>query len=114
MAAATLISPVAIGALPVWSGLGAAIAGIVQAARKEYGQDEAIVTAEDYSEAVCAAALFTVLLESQGRGELEITRILDFIANDDPPKMQDQEAVARWLDSVRHLYDLALAIEAKP
>ena len=114
VAAATLISPVAIGALPVWSGLGAAIAGIVQAVRKEHGLDEATVTGEDYSEAVCAAALFAVLLEIQGRGEEAITRILDVVANDDIPEMSDPAAVSRWLDSVRHRFDLALAREAKP
>ena len=114
VAAATLISPVAIGALPVWSGLGAAIAGIVQAVRKEHGLDEATVTGEDYSEAVCAAALFAVLLEIQGRGEEAITRILDVVANDDIPEMSDPAAVSRWLDSVRHRFDLALVREAKP
>ncbi len=113
VAAAAMISPVAIGALPVWSGLGAAIAGIMQAVRKESGQDEATVTGEDYSEAVCAAALFAVLLETQGRGEEAITRILDAVANDDPPEMSEPEAVSHWLDEVRHRFDIALAAEAK-
>lgn len=114
VAAATLISPVAIGALPVWSGLGAAIAGIVKATRKDYGQSEATSSGDDYSEAVCAATLFVVLLETQGQGEEAITRILDAVADDDPPEMPDSEAASRWLDSVRHRFDIALAMEAKP
>ena len=68
----------------------------------------------DSGSEMLAAALFAVLLEIQGRGEEAITRILDVVANDDIPEMSDPAAVSRWLDSVRHRFDLALAREAKP
>ena len=44
----------------------------------------------DLTDAVNAAALFAIVLELQGRDEMEITRVIDRVAGDeDPPTMRD-------------------------
>ncbi len=71
-----------------------------------------------FADALRAATLFALLLESQGRGESEITRILDVSIPDespeDSPEPDTPQAARAWLDDVRHRFDLALAGEAAP
>ncbi len=67
----------------------------------------------DAGDAVRAAALFALLLELQGRGEAEISRVLDraLPPDDDPGTIRPGDAAAceRWLGELRHRLDLALA-----
>ena len=81
VAAATLVAPAAIVALPAWAGVGAAL-GDHRPARlsKQAPPDEPI----DLTDAV-NAALFAIVLELQGRDETEITRIIDRVAGEEEP-----------------------------
>ena len=117
VAAATLVAPVAISALPAWTGLGAAVAGAVAAATGAHARGAEAGPPQDTSggDAVRAAALFALLLELQGRGEATITRVLDqVLPEDDALDAGDARAVRGWLDGLRHRLDLALAAEGGP
>jgi hypothetical protein len=112
VAAATLVAPAAIVALPAWAGVGAALSAIIgpHGSNKQARPDEPI----DLTDAVNAAALFAIVLELQGRDETEITRIIDRVAGDeDPPAMHDVESVRAWLDALRGRLDLALYAEQR-
>ena len=112
VAAATLVAPAAIVALPAWAGVGAALSALIGPSDtgKAARPDEPI----DLADAVNAAALFAVLLELQGRDETEITRIIDRVAGDeDPPAMHDVEAIRAWLDALRSRLDLAVEAEER-
>lgn len=116
VAAAGLLSPIAISGLPVWSAIGAAIAGALQPA----GSDEPVAAeAPDgpgFADAVRAATLLMLLLELQGRDEASISRVLDRVlpADDDPfESLDDTAAVDGFLAEIRHRFDLALAEEAR-
>ncbi|UCD76696.1 MAG: DUF2868 domain-containing protein [Phycisphaerales bacterium] len=122
VAAAALLSPVAIGSLPIWAGLGAAIAGAASIGRGDAksadGSEPTPAPACGFADAVRAATLLALLLETQGRGEAAISRILDASipeesaeGAEDPDTSQSARA---WLDEVRHRFDLALAREAAP
>jgi hypothetical protein len=107
IAAATLVAPAAIVALPAWAGVGAALSALIGpgGAGAESRRDEPT----DLTDAINAAALFAIVLELQGRDETDITRIIDRVAGDeDPPAMHDVEAVRVWLDALRARLDLAL------
>jgi hypothetical protein len=115
IAAASLVAPVAIGALPIWSALGAAIAGAAGAATRAGSGDDAAVPEggeERTAGAVRAAALFALLLELQGRPEASIARILGAALPEDGDGEVAPGADARaWLDGVRHRLDVAIAEE---
>jgi hypothetical protein len=104
VAAATLVAPAAIAALPAWAGLGAGVAaalgwpGAVDSA-------ESSSDGEDLSRAVAAAALFALVLQLQGREEAAISEILDEVLEEEtPPVMRGSEEAQAWLDKVaRHL-----------
>lgn len=115
VAAATLLSPVAIAALPMWSAIGAAIATATRAVKSVDPQaaDGETTDSAARGNAFRAAALFALLLELQGRDEVAITRILDqAIAQEDAIDVDALDDARRWLDDVRHRLDLALAKEA--
>jgi hypothetical protein len=128
VAAASLISPVAIGALPVWSGIGAAIAAVVRPSNGTVEEVGATDAKANVGEAVRAAALFAVLLELQGQEERVITRVLDQVIVDEGDDQlivggrsrsgerdvsdSDAEPVRRWLEEMRHRLDMALSREA--
>jgi hypothetical protein len=117
VAAAMLLSPAAIGALPMWSGIGAAITGVVRTAMGDRsGEAETTEDIEgDSSRAIRAATLFAVLLELQGRDETEISRVLDRTLPDDDELIASSTAdVRHWLDDVRHRFDMALTAEGRP
>jgi hypothetical protein len=108
--AATLVSPAAIATLPMWAGLGAALSMIVKP--KKAGPSPEETPEADLTNAVNSAALFAILLELQGRDEVQITRIIDRVAGDnEPPVIKNVEAARQWLDTLRHRFDLALATE---
>ncbi|MHC4274943.1 MAG: DUF2868 domain-containing protein, partial [Planctomycetota bacterium] len=91
VAAAAFAAPAVIGALPVWSALGAAVAAVIRATKTATKApdtaDESIPSGR--GDAVRAAALFALLLELQGRDEAAITRILDAtVGDDEPPDME--------------------------
>lgn len=115
--AAMFISPVAIGALPLWSAIGAAVAAVAQPGGKSSkeaprGEEDRIAR----TDALRSAALFALLLELQGREEAAISRILDRTLADeeaDEADLAGADACAGWLDEVRHRLDLALAAEGR-
>ncbi|MHC5002613.1 MAG: DUF2868 domain-containing protein [Planctomycetota bacterium] len=114
--AAMLVSPVAISALPIWSGLGAAVAAAVRLGTDMQGEpepDEPVRPATDLDAAVRCAALFAVLLELQGGDEAWISRSLEytFPGESDAPLRSAGDAAA-WLDETRHRLDVTLAREA--
>ncbi|MCH8823481.1 MAG: DUF2868 domain-containing protein [Planctomycetes bacterium] len=115
VAAATLLSPIAIGALPLWSGIGAAIATATAAFRKpaaELSGDESAKNVQ-LTESVQAATLFALLLELQGRDETAITQVLEQVLDcDESVECDNAQSTERWLDDVRHRFDLALAKES--
>jgi len=113
VATASLISPIAIAALPSWSAIGAAIAAVVQpAAGGDHNQDALSAHAPDLAQAIRSAALFAVTLELQGRDEAAITRILDRTFSEDESPLSDAASVHRWLESRRDDFDRAVAAGA--
>ena len=116
VAAAMLVAPAAIGALPLWSAIGAAIAAalgnIVPVAKSAEATSQ-----QDIGEAVRAAALSSLLLELQGRSEQMISRVLERVLVspeiDEPEAIESAAQAGEWLDLVRHHFDLALAQEAR-
>jgi hypothetical protein len=111
---ATFVAPAAIAALPVWAGLGAAVAAVLGQRRGEPGTPSA-ERRFDLTEAVHAAALFALVLELQGRGESAITRIIDRVAIErDPPALADTAAVRSRLEILLRRLHEALAAEDSP
>jgi len=117
IAVATLVSPAAIAALPIWSVLGMVlgVAGAAGVATRTEPSDTPEVRSE-IAEAVRAATLHALVLELQGRGETVISRVLEgtleeSLADQSP---SDAELVERWLTAIRHRYDIALAAETSP
>lgn len=107
VAAATLLSPVAIAALPTWSLIGAAIAAAAQPSSKK---PDTATPEHDFGDAVRSAALFAMLLELQGRDETTITHVLDRVLDQQSEQPVPDAAAARaMLDHLRHRLDLALA-----
>jgi Protein of unknown function (DUF2868) len=107
VAAATLVAPAAIVALPAWAGVGAALSAIIRPGgrSKAAPPDEPI----DLTDAVNAAALFAIVLELQGRDETEITRIIDRVTvEEEPPALRDLDSVRAWLDTLLVRFDRAL------
>ncbi|MCP5420301.1 MAG: DUF2868 domain-containing protein [Gammaproteobacteria bacterium] len=109
VAAATLVAPAAIAALPAWAGLGAALSTLVRPGTTQ--PDTAPQPSIDFGTAVCSAALFALLLELQGRDETAISRLLDRIVEAGEPVIEDAEAAATWLDDLKRRFDEAVAAE---
>jgi len=117
IAAASLISPVAIAALPGWSGVGAAIGALMPSWRsRESKEPQAGGDGFPSADAVRSAALFAMLLELQGRDEPVIHRVLDRVTTslEEDNVVTPDENIRAWLDALRHRFDLALAEEARP
>lgn len=104
VAAATIVAPVAISALPAWSALGAALGGVLSSLRRGDASGPQVRQQEppiDLAPAASAAALQAVLLAHQGRGEREVADALgDALDPDGPPPLADPAAVGRFLDSI--------------
>lgn len=107
LATATLAAPVALAALPAWTGLGAALAAVLD---RTTASRPAIATKHsDLGEAVAAAAMFALILHLQGRSEATITDLLDrVLGEDDVPRLADAAAARGWLNAVRGRLDSAL------
>lgn len=105
VAVATLAVPAAIAGLPLWAGLGAVIASAVRATLRDHGKD--LLPPSDRADAVRAAALFTLVLEAQGRGEAAITRLIDSALGGEEPVLETDSEIAGWLDGVRRRYRAA-------
>jgi len=117
IAAAMIAAPAAIGALPIWTAIGGAIAAAASAAMPPRAVDDAHDHHhEATADAVRAAALTSLLLELQGRSEQSISQVLERVLSDpevdEPGPLDDVERVRDWLALVRHRYDLATAEEA--
>jgi hypothetical protein len=96
--------------LPAWAGLGAVLSAIIGPGGRSPAQRPD--APGDLTDAVNAAALFALVLELQGRDEIEITRIIDRVApREDPPAMHDAASVRAWLDLLRGRLHQALASE---
>jgi hypothetical protein len=114
LATATLAAPVALAALPAWTGLGAALAAVLE--RATTGETVATAESRDIGEPVAAAAMFALILHLQGREEATITDLLDrTLGDDDVPRLADASAARAWLDATRDRLDSALhAAGAQP
>ncbi len=110
VAAATVVSPVAIAALPAWAGLGAAVSALIGPSGS--GDAPSEDTAIDLTQAVMGAALFAAVLHLQGRDETAITRVIDRMAGeDDPPPIRGVDEARAWLRTLRDRFHLAMAGE---
>jgi hypothetical protein len=125
---AAIAAPLALQALPIWSGLGAAVGGVFSArkpAAASAGGSSVDRVAEEsqrvagLAAAIRAAALHAIVLELQGGGEARIAESLEraFPAAGEDNELEQElldtrapGAARRWLDGVRHRLDLA-AIE---
>lgn len=113
VAAATLLSPAAIVALPAWAGLGGALAAALRASLGG-GSDTPAAPPESCGQAVAAAALFALVLHLQGRDEAAITAILDqVLPQAEPPAMHGPEAVRDWLAGLEWRLEDALTDDAE-
>jgi len=115
LAAAALAAPAVIGALPIWTAIGAVIAASSSAWLHPAGstaRSDAEQGSRSRADAVRAAALAAMLLELQGRGEGLISevleRTLDGMTIDALEQDSSIASVQTWLDDVRHRFDLAL------
>jgi Protein of unknown function (DUF2868) len=103
--AGVLASPLAFAALPSWSLIGAAIAGVTHLARtgKEMA-GETETTEHDFAQAVRSAILFTLVLRMQGQGEARIARALDRALPEAEPELTSAADVREYLAVVRQRY----------
>ncbi|MBL8667130.1 MAG: DUF2868 domain-containing protein [Rhodospirillales bacterium] len=113
VAAAALVAPVAISALPAWAGLGAALSALVPKRAAPADDNRAIAAVPDLGPAVDAAALFAMLLALQGREETVIGRVLDAAAGTEThlPPLDSPAAVRDRLDGMQARFAEALAAE---
>lgn len=104
VAAATMVAPIAISALPAWSAIGAALGGVLSSLRRGDASGSPALEQEstvDLAPATSAAAVQAVLLAYQGRGERDVAEALAAAFDPDgPPPLRDPAAVARFLDSI--------------
>ena len=109
--AATFISPVAIGALPMWSLIGAAVSNFLPGIKRDNSSEPNEVATTSFADAIRGAVLFAMVLDLQGMAEDSMSRVLDHALVEIETVELQPENLQIWLDSVRHQYDLALATE---
>lgn len=100
VALATLTAPAALAALPLWSGMGAALTLFMTPQNTHSAPNQPL----ELGEPVAAAALFMLLLELQGRPEAEITAALDQLLDTETPSIQNAAEARSWLDTLRERY----------
>lgn len=112
-AAAVALAPAAILALPGWTMLGAATAGVIRLARAAApppraaaaGGDGATAEAPEappQASAVAAAAVSAITLAGREGGEARVGRLLDtLLADQDAPSSDDLGAIDAFLDRIR-------------
>ncbi len=110
VAAATLVAPAAITALPLWAALGSALTAVIGLSQSIPGvPDQAAAEhTTEVTDAVRAAALFAVLLELQGRDEASITKVLARVADDGKQEIATPEAARKWLTTLVRRFDAAV------
>ena len=115
IAAASMIAPAAIAALPMWSVLGASVAGVVQPLLlRSQSADRASPKLDDLGQRVRAAAVLSIVLELQGRDEPVIARVLDdTLTGAEDSDLRTADLVRPWLQQIRHRFDVALAGETR-
>lgn len=108
LATAGTVAPAVLAALPVWLATGAASgAGLaaLKSSDKVDGTDD-LLESEGMcrGEAIAGAAMHTVLLTFQGRGERTIQEIMEKVFQGDPPDLPDSEsaahALSRWRSKI--------------
>jgi hypothetical protein len=109
--AAAIISPVAIGSLPLWALIGAAVSAVVQPSPVEAACARKPLNAV-HDQKVRSAALFAMLLELQGQNESTITRVLDRAIPVDERPIDSAEEAQQWLRECAHQFGMALSREA--
>lgn len=115
IAAASLISPVAISALPAWSALGSAISAAIKLHRAAAVVHDAVEEpGEAFDRTIRSAALMSLVFELQGRGEKTITRVLDQTLGEMGAEAPLRQAdVSSWLADVRGRFHSAVSAEAR-
>lgn len=108
--AALLISPVAIGALPLWSVVGAALGAVRMKRGAARGADDGC----DVLQPLRSGALTAILLESQGLGEAAVGRVLEETLTGLPSDpMLSELAVNRWVGAFADRATRALREEGR-
>lgn len=102
VATATLLASGAIAGLPLWAGLGAALASAISGAVRKMGATPP--EAPDLADAVRAAALLSLVLDAQGHNEMAITRMIDDALSDEAPELRSEDQISNWLDHVHLRY----------
>ncbi|MGA0872571.1 MAG: hypothetical protein ACO3SJ_06845, partial [Phycisphaerales bacterium] len=102
LAAATLATPRAISALPMWALPGGGLGGLLSTLRGRAPSTDPTGREVDLGPAVSAAAMQAVLLAHQGLGEDRIGAALSTaFGPDDPPRLDSLPAIRAWLDVVK-------------
>ena len=102
VATATLIASGAIAGLPLWAGLGAALAAAVSGAVANMGAIPP--DTPGLEDAVRAAALLSLVLDAEGHNEMAITRMVDDTISDETPQLRSEDQISDWLDNVHLRY----------
>ncbi len=110
IAAATLASPVAIAALPIWAGAGAALGAVLSG--KDGDGSSASQSPPKDTDVLRAAVLFSLVLDAQGYDEVTITRLIDDAIGDDDADINSLADAQAWLDRVHTRYQTAQKREA--
>ncbi|MAD18914.1 MAG: hypothetical protein CMJ52_01655 [Planctomycetaceae bacterium] len=106
-AAAAVVAPAALLAMPAWAGTGAGIAGLVSLARPDADPVESPKNTDtpdgtDLGTAILALAAAAVLWWSQGGDESRTATLLETLAPDKgPPRLADADDARRWLAAAR-------------
>lgn len=117
-AAAAVVAPAALLAVPAWAGTGAGIAGLVSLARRGKAADDTPGTTgaskePDLGTAVLALAAAAVLWWSQDGDESRTTAMLEALTPDDRrPELVDADDARRWLAAARA--GIAAGMESMP
>ena len=117
-AAAAVVAPAALLAMPAWAGTGAGIAGLVSLARRGQAAAAPSNTTDasndaDLGTAVLALAAAAVLWWSQDGDESRTTAMLEALAPDDHrPELVDADDARRWLAAARGR--IAAGMESMP
>ncbi len=102
VATATVVASGAIAGLPLWAGLGAALAAAISGAIRKMGATSP--ESPDLADAVRAAALLSLVLDAQGHNEMAITRMIDDAISDETPELRSEDQISDWLDHVHLRY----------
>ncbi|MGA1391972.1 MAG: DUF2868 domain-containing protein [Phycisphaerales bacterium] len=115
LAAATLATPLAISALPMWALTGGGLGGLLSTLRGRAPSTDPTGREVDLGPAVSAAAMQAVLLAHQGLGEDRIgTALSSAFDSHEPPRLKTPQEVRAWLDGVGARLAAARTLESSP